>query len=573
MSMISAWLKQGHLVGSRHLTLCTLLPVMAATLLITGCGSDSSVNAEPEPVGGPALVRRLSESQYRASVADIFGPETPVVGRFERGLRSHGLQAIGTSESGVSPFSIEQYTAVALGVAENVLSEARREEMMPCTPSDASSFDAACAETFVRFYGDQLFRRPMAQEQVSRFVAAARDGASKLNDYYQGLKYALVGMMVSPEFLLRIENIKDRSSVNDVAELDSYSKAERLSFFLTNSTPDQILLEAAANGELDTQEGLAKQVDRLIASSKFNDSIRAFFSDMLEFDLFGELNKDLDIYPAYSSQVAADAQEQTLRDITRYLIDENGDYRGLFTLRETELTRPLGAVYRVPVAARNGWERVSFEEDSPRIGIQSHLSFLALHSHPGRSSPTLRGAAIREVFLCQEVPDPPADVDFSAVQDAASGSMPTARDRLDVHNREPACSGCHKIMDPPGFALENFDGLGQYRTKENGVVIDVSGDLDGIPFDKPTEMAQALSEHREVPRCVVEKMYRYAVGRDTVWKERSYMDFLISRFTQEGYRMPELMKTIALSENFFAIQPETNSRSIANAASLQEGES
>jgi len=130
-------------------------------------------------------------------------------------------------------------------------------------------------------------------------------------------------------------------------ELGLYSKAERLSYFLTNSTPDEELLRAIEAGALDTDSGLARQVHRLIAAPAFEESSRAFFADMLEFELFADLTKDLEIYPAFNSQVAADAQEQTLREISRHLIENNGDYRDLFTLRETALTRCLSVIYRL----------------------------------------------------------------------------------------------------------------------------------------------------------------------------------------------------------------------------------
>src|SRR5262249_25004892 len=149
--------------------------------------------------------------------------------------------------------------------------------------------------------------------------------------------------------------------------------------------------------------------------------------------------------------VAADAQEQTLRTISDLLLNQHGDYRDLFTTRHTYLTRALGIVYRLPDPTRNGWEGNEFPTTSHRVGIQSHVAFLAMYSHPGRSSATLRGKALREVFLCQEVPDPPPNVNFAVVQDSSNTKMPTAKDRLLAHRTQPSCAGCHKIMDPPGL--------------------------------------------------------------------------------------------------------------------------
>jgi hypothetical protein len=281
--------------------------------------------------------------------------------------------------------------------------------------------------------------------------------------------------------------------------------------------------------------------------------VRAFFEDMLQFDKFDDLSKDSVVFPAFNSTVAADAKEQTLRPIADLLLEQRGDYRDLFTTRQAYLTRPLGIVYRLPVPTRNGWEKGEFPENSQRAGVQSHVAFLALYSHPGQSSPSLRGKAIRELFLCQEVPDPPPNVDFAAVQEISNASMPTARDRLEVHRTQPACAGCHKIMDPLGLTLENFDGLGTYRTMENAAPIDASGSLDGIDFQTPAGLGQALHDHPETPRCLVERMYRYAVGRDTEIEERAYMDYLTKSFAAHGFGVPELMRTIALSENFFTI--------------------
>lgn len=537
---------------------------------LSGCGEKISTVAEPDPVGGPALVRRLTESQYRATIADVFGANIPVVARFERGLRSEGLLAIGSSEVGISPFSVEQYDVAARSIATAVVSEENRKTYVPCEPKSATEFDRACATRFVELYAPRLLRRTVQQDEVARYVGLAQQAQAKLGDFYEGLKYALTGIMLSPEFLLRIEHSEPDANRSGLYRLDAFSKATRLSYFLTNSTPDSELLRAAAAGELDTKKGRAKQVDRLIATPHFEAAVRDFFKDMLEFDLFDDLAKDPAIYPAFNSTVAADAQEQTLRTITNQLIKENGDYRDLFTTRTAYLTRALGVVYRLPVPTRNGWEETTFPAESGRSGIQNHISFLALHSHPGRSSATLRGKAIRQVFLCQEVPDPPANVNFKAVNETSNASMPTARDRLRMHNTQPACAGCHKIMDPPGLALENFDGLGTRRLEENGALIDGSGSLDGIEFKDPDGFAKALHDHPETPRCLVEKVYRYAVGRDTVWEERAYMDWLLAEFKANGYRVPQLMRTIALSENFFAIQSPENTAVIANSSAESE---
>lgn len=563
--MVNEWLNT--LAGCRQRLLrSTLIPVLVIAGL-SGCEQAAEGVSEPDPVGGPTLLRRLTESQYRDSIRDIFGPDVPVVARFERALRAEGLVAVGTSASGMSAFAIEQYDTAAQGVANTVFGEQLRSRFLACAPESPTQFDRDCAAGFIQHYGPKLFRRPLTDAQLQRYLQAAQMGTEQLGNFYEGMKYALVGMMTAPQFLLRIEQAEEGSDNGELAQLDAWSKAERLSYFLTNTTPDEELMRAAAEGELETAQGLARQVDRLIASAHFETAVRAFFQDMLEFDLFDDVAKDASIYPAFNSIVAADAQEQTLRDIVHLLIEQNGDYRQLFTLDESFMTRALGVVYRQPVVPREGWQQQKLSHDGERLGIQSQISFLALHAHPGRSSPTLRGEAVRNVFLCQEVPDPPADIDFSVVQDPSSDYMPTARDRLEAHNSEPACMGCHKVMDPVGFALENFDGLGAFRTHENEALIDTSGFLDGISYSDGKGLAQALHDHPQTSRCVVEKMYRFAVGRDTEWYERAYVDYLIDEFTVADYRVPQLMRVIALSNNFFTIAESATAASF-NSASI-----
>jgi hypothetical protein len=520
------------------------------------------------------MLRRLTESQYRATIADVFGADMPVVGRFERALRSDGLIAVGTSEAGLSAFSIEQYDASARAIAAAVVSEEGRGRLVPCTPDPSQGFDEACARTFIDHYGSRLFRRPLSQEETASWLGIARSAQERLGGFYQGLEFTLAGMLVAPDFLLRIERSEaDPASPGDY-RLDAFSRATRLSYFLTGSTPDRQLLDAAARGDLDRPEGLAREVDRLMAGSRFESAVRDFFADMLYFDLFADLAKDPLIYPAFNSTVAEDAREQTLRTITDHLLEREGDYRELFTTRAAPLTRSLGIVYRQPVAARNGWQMSEFPERSGRAGIQSQISFLALHSHPGRSSPTLRGKAIREVFLCQHVPDPPVDVDFTGINDDANSARPTARDRLEAHRTQTACKACHTLMDPLGLTLERYDGLGSFRTRENGAVIDVSGSLDGREFEAATGLGQALHDHTETPKCLVTKMYRSAAGRAELPAERDYIQFLNSNFAASGYRVPDLMRTIATSEAFYRITPpeQAEERAVAYAGS-ETGES
>jgi hypothetical protein len=292
----------------------------------------------------------------------------------------------------------------------------------------------------------------------------------------------------------------------------------------------------------------------MLASPRLADGVRAFFTDMLGLEAFETLQKDSLIYPAFSLAATEQAREQMLRTVLEHVVERHGDYRELFTSRRTVMSADLGPVYRVQVSQPRGWEPFEFPQGDARIGLQSLAGFVALYSHPGRSSPTLRGKAIREILMCQKVPDPPANVDFTLVSDNHNPRYRTARERLSAHSTEPSCAGCHRVMDPLGLALENFDGAGQFRATENDAPIDTRGTLDGHEFRDPGGLATALARSPAVTACLVNRAFAYGLGRTPGAAQRSLLEYLEARFAADGYRVPELFRMIALSKAFAAVR-------------------
>jgi len=543
-----------------------LRPAVAVIVLtlvavaLSACGP-----AEPKTNGAPPDARRLTEEQYRNIIADVFGAAVVVSGRFDTPVRTDGLLAVGAREATVTAGGMRQYDETARAVATQVLSEPLRSFLVPCALSSQMPFDEVCAASFIGQVGRLLFRRSLTDEEVGVRVAMARQASESLGRFEDGLHIALSNMLVDPLFLFVTERIEPDPRASGRPRLDGASIAGRLSFLLWNSGPDNVLLAAAETGALHDRSGLETQVERMLASPRLETGVRAFFSDMLKFADFKFLEKDTEIYPVSGAAAVQDAREQTLRTIAHHVIDADADYRDLFTTRKTFMTRTLGQIYRVQVAAANGvWIPFEFPAGDIRMGIQSHLGFLALHSHPGRSSPTLRGKAIRNTLLCQEVPDPPPDVDFTEFNNPDSPSK-TARQRLDAHSTSPACAGCHRITDPIGLALENFDGAGQFRATEEGEVIDVSGDLDGIAFDDASGVGPALRANPAISACLVDRLYAYASGRALGPKD-ALAGYLEERFAADGYRVKALFKRIATSDAFIAVsalEPATSSAAAA----------
>jgi len=518
-----------------------LLSLLLLVLLGLGCGRESV---------GPIAMRRITAEQYRQTIADVFGADISVVGRFEPDARRDGMLAVGTAWVAVTPAGFEQYDLIARRIAVQVVAPENRERLVPCTPADPALPDADCTEQFIRKYGQRLLRRPLGDEDVAGRLAIADEAARDLGDFYAGLRFVISGLLVSPEFLFRVERAVADPDDPERLRLTDHSIASRLSYFLWNTTPDDALLLAADRGELTTDEGLVRQIDRLLASPRLAAGVRAFFSDVLGFDELEDVSKDPILFPRFSRQVLEDAREQTLKLVADHLVVREEDFRDLFTTRRSFMTRTLGLVYGVPVRAREGWEAIEFPEGSPRVGLQSHVSVLALHSHPGRSSATMRGIFVREALMCQKVAAAPADVDFTVVQDIDNPEFKTGRERLQAHASERSCANCHKIIDPPGYALEIFDGAGVYRAEENGAPIDATGTLEGQDFVGAAGMGRVLHDTAPAPACAVLNLFRYAIGRNPVVGEARFVRHLEDQFADAGYRFPALMRMLAMSDSF-----------------------
>lgn len=506
-------------------------------------------------------LRRITETQYRHTIADVFGPDIKINARFEPEKRVDRLLAIGSAQMSLTSSGFDQYFALASSISDQVLDEKHRNASLPCKPADPGQPDDRCARLFVRKYGERLFRRPLTESETLARLRAASTGARQSHDFHAGLKLALASLLVAPEFLFRVETAEPDPVNPSQYRLDAYTKAARLSFLLWDSAPDAELLAVARSGAIHTRAGLKQQLTRMIASSRFDDGVRAFFTDMLQLDGFENLVKDPTIYPKFNQAVSDSAKEQTLRTVIDLLVHKKADYRDLFTSNDTFVNRPLASVYRIPFASSDsgGWASYTFPQASERSGILTEVAFLSLFAHPGSSSPTRRGIKVNEIFMCRVTPDPPADTDFSKVKDSTQG---TVRGRLLDHMQNPSCAGCHRRIDPLGLTLEHFDGLGQLRTMENGATIDVSADLFGTKIAGADGLGRFLHDDPRVPACLVSNVYSYGIGRKTDLKDGDYLAAQTKVFAGNGYRFPDLMLQIASSPQFFKVNPPSTTDSV-----------
>ena len=559
-------------VAKKRKDLLPCAPIALLAILVIGMSAYETARAagaagEPTTSGGPTAFRRLNAEQYARSIEDIFGEGIKIPGRFEPPLRDEGLLAIGDAKVIVTPSGFEQYELKAREIASQVMTEDRRKYILTCEPQSPAAYDDACARQFVGKYGRLLFRRPLTNEETASVLNTARAAANQAGSFYKGLEFGLLQLLVSPSFIFRAETSEPDPDGSGARRLDGYSLASRLSFLVWDAPPDAELLDAAASGALHRVIDLERQIDRMLASPKFEQGVRAYFSDMFGYEQFDSLSKDQGIFPKYTSQLAKDAREQSLRTIVDLLVTNNGDYRDLFTTKKTFINRNLGALYKVPVAKAgvDGWAPYTFGPDDNRAGLLTLVAFLMLDpTHEGRSSPTIRGKTIRELFLCQKVPTPPPNVNFAVVQDTSNPMYKTARARLTAHRDNPTCAGCHALTDPTGLSLENYDAVGTYRAAENGVSIDVSGTFEGRTYKGAIGLEQTLRDSPSLPDCLVRRVYEYGVGRSTTASDREWLDYVDQRFAHDGHSLRGLIRTIAGSKSFEAVSAEPAGKVASN---------
>ncbi len=532
----------------------SLVLAIAGAVSLAGIGLQTLANAaSPAPASADTpTTLRLTPSQYRQSISDVFDSSIKINGRFEPEQRDQGLLAVGARTENFTDSGFESYYHIARGIAAQVVDTRHRATLIGCTPKSAASRDDQCAASFFKRVVPALYRQALNEAEIARSVETAGKAADQLHDFYSGVRLALTEMLVSPKFLLRYRNMEAAADRPGQERINAYDKASQLSYFLWNSTPDAELMRAARDGELNTQKGLEQQVDRLMQSPRVADGVRGLFADMFSFSDFESVSKDPAFFPRYTLLIKEQAQEQTLRTVVDHVVNKHGDYRDIFTTPNTFLTMDLAALYGVPVVDRteNGqpqrWVTYKYEDGNVRSGILSQASFTTLWSPSARTSATSRGKALREHILCQRVPPPPGNVEFKFVDDTGNPEFKTTRARLEAHRSEAMCAGCHKLTDPMGLSLENFNSGGEYRSTENGVVIDASGELNGKPYQGPQGLAKAVHDDPAATSCVAQRAFAFATGyvppKDDRWRQ------IEQTFSQSHYDVMALLRAIALSD-------------------------
>ncbi len=481
---------------------------------------------------GLSPLRRLTRVEYDNSVRDLLGVDLGLAKDF-----SADETAGPFAGNYFTPISESQYTQYA-GAAANAAAKTveRLGQLLPCAANVQPANEAACVKTFVRQFGRRAFRRPLEDAEVSRYEALFKSGREG-GGFPAGISLVVEAMLESPHFIYLVEG---------PGPLSQHQLASRLSYFLWNAPPDTRLANLADTGALRSPESLRDEAKRMLQDPRARDMIDDFHMSWLALDDLETLTKEGE-FPEFAP--AQPFMREELRRFAGHVIAEgDGKFATLMTAPFTFVNAPLAKLYGVKHTGTD-WQKVDLDP-TQRAGLLTQSAFLATHGHEG-SAPIFRGIAVREQMLCVDLPPPPpgADANLPPVSPTK-----TTRDRVEQHRQNPECASCHNLMDVLGYGFESFDDVGRFRTTENNVKVDDSGELIGTDadgkFKGPVELARKLAGSQQVQQCVTTQWFRYALGRINTELDNCTLDAVYKRFKNSDLRLPDLLMALVESDGF-----------------------
>lgn len=493
----------------------------------------------------PRLLRLLTRREYQNTLASLLFVQEPDVSSLPIEPRVRGFDN-NASASVVTSRHVDEYMSASERVVEKALAE-QKGQLLTCQPSAAG-----CAETFVEQFGLRAFRRPLSADERARYVAFFAPDLSG-GDFEQGMKLAMQGMLVSPHFLYRAEVGEEQP--DGTFALTPYEVASALSYLYWGTMPDRALFDAAADDALGSRAELEAQARRLLEDPRAVDQLSAFSLQWLRSDNALSAFKDKTIYPEFGDSLRTAMVEEQQRFFTDVALTREGKFSELFNADYVFANGELARFYGL-AGAQSEFSKLSVTAASQRGGLLGLGAVLAAHAHSNESSPIKRGLFVRDRLLCQDLPPPPANLDTTP-----PGLDPTltTRARFARHTADAACTGCHQFIDGVGFGFEGFDGIGKLRTVENGMPVDVSGDLRGLtdlsdktslPFQGTRALSALLAESESAQRCMTLQYYRFARGYEETKSDACSLDKLQQHFASTDLTVRELLVHLALLDSF-----------------------
>jgi hypothetical protein len=413
-----------------------------------------------------------------------------------------------------------------------------------CTPEYGDQSRLECARQVIARFAERAFRRPVAPDEVERALRIFRLANDRGESYERAVQLALTTMLASPQFLFLVEPEQTRQD----RPLTDFELASRLSYFLWSSMPDDALFQDARAGSL--RANLRRQVVRMLADSRSDEFVENFTGQWLQLRKLETAARDKDLFRRFDDTLR-DAMRKETEHYFAYILRNNRSVLELLNSDYTFLNAVLARHYEIKGVTGDAFRRVNLP-DRRRGGVLTQASVLTLTSNPNRTSPVKRGQWILQQLLGTPPPPPPPEVAKldESPQAADAGSL---RERMEIHRAKPECASCHAQMDPLGFALENYDAVGRWRSKDGGSRIDPSGELlGGRKFADVTEMKRLLesTERKKFARCLIENMLTYGLGRGLEAFDYCTVEDIRQQLTANDFRIQNIIFGIVESKAF-----------------------
>jgi hypothetical protein len=512
-----------------------------------GGSSTPSATAATDP--GRVTLHRLNRAEYNNTVRDLLGDSSQPASDFPIDDRGSGFDNMADVLT-LSPLHLSTYRGAAIALITEALADpSKRAAIVTC---DIQQTGDSCAREVLKGFAYRAWRRPVTDQEVERLLTVVKVAPAHGDTVEQGLSLALRAVLLSPHFIFRVELDPEPTSLTP-HPLGGYELASRLSYFLWSSMPDAPLLASAQAGSLASPAVLRDQAARLLQDGRAQALIDNFAGQWLHLRSIDTLQPDATLFPKVDVPLLAAMKSET-ELLFRDIAFQGTPLVQLLTANYSYINDRLATHYGLPAVGSATPVRVDLANSAERGGLMTQAGFLALTSHPNRTSPVVRGKWVMDELLCASVPPPPADVNLNAVAMAKEQGL-TQRQALEQHRKDPKCNSCHALMDPIGFGLENYDAIGSYRTMDAGSTIDASGQLpSGKTFSGAKQLAALIAEDPEFAHCVAQKLYTYALGRPPVEAaghlDSSTLDDISQAFVASNYSFSELVARIVSSPTF-----------------------
>ena len=522
----------------------------------------NGVNLEVEaPIfvrAGPRRVSAVFVRQFEGPVEDVLAPHEWSIVDTEIGDLGYGITALPHMRDLVidGPHDVT-------GVSETP----SRRRIFSCRPT-APDTGRACAEDIVGRLAARAYRRPLTGADLADLMAFYEAGLAE-GGWETGIRTALQATLASPDFVFRLERPAEPVAPGRNYRISDAALASRLAFFLWGGPPDRTLRERAAAGTLSDPAALEAETRRMLADPRAESLATRFAGLWLRLQDMDQVQPDAFWFPNFDRQLA-DAMRRETELLFHSLVQEDRSFFDLFTADYTFVNERLARHYGMTDVAGPHFRRVEYRGDRRR-GLFGHGSVLMLTSMANRTSPVLRGKWVLEVVLgVPPPPPPPAVPDLDETAAVVDGRALTTRERMEVHRTNPTCNACHRFMDPLGLALDNFDVIGRWRIRENGMPLDTRGEMwDGTPVSSPRELRAALLKLRvPLARTFTENLMAYALGRRVEHYDMPTVRRIVRTARDDGYRMSSFILGVVTSPAFRMQRAEAPAASAGEQASV-----